>query len=74
MGVDFLARRPTFFLNDRNLETKSQKIVPKVGNEPLVARWLVGWWMWRAGCISQDTYLLYVANFQNLSVFSSFTA
>ena len=19
----------------------------------------VGWWMWRAGCISQDTYLLY---------------
>ena len=59
VGVDFLARRPTFFLNDRNLETKSQKIVPKVGNEPLVARWLVGWWMWRAGCISQDTYLLY---------------
>ena len=22
--------------------------------------WLVGWWLWRAGCISQDTYLLYV--------------
>ena len=21
--------------------------------------WLVGWWLWRAGCISQDTYLLY---------------
>ena len=20
----------------------------------------VGWWLWRAGCISQDTYLLYV--------------
>ena len=20
---------------------------------------LVGWWLWRAGCISQDTYLLY---------------
>ena len=19
----------------------------------------VGWWLWRAGCISQDTYLLY---------------
>merc|ERR1712214_244440 len=21
--------------------------------------WWVGWWFWRAGCISQDTYLLY---------------
>ena len=21
--------------------------------------WWVGWWLWRAGCISQDTYLLY---------------
>ena len=21
--------------------------------------WLVGWWLWRAGCILQDTYLLY---------------
>ena len=20
----------------------------------------VGWWFWRAGCISQDTYLLYL--------------
>merc|ERR1712208_22484 len=20
----------------------------------------VGWWLWRAGCISQDTYLLYL--------------
>ena len=20
----------------------------------------VGWWLWRAGCISQDTYLLYI--------------
>ena len=20
----------------------------------------VGWWLWRAGCISQDAYLLYV--------------
>ena len=25
----------------------------------LVPCWLVGWWLWRAGCISQDTYLLY---------------
>ena len=21
-----------------------------------------GWWLWRAGCISQDTYLLYLVN------------
>ena len=21
--------------------------------------WWVGWWLWRAGCISQDTFLLY---------------
>ena len=21
--------------------------------------WWVGWWLWRAGCISQDTYLFY---------------
>ena len=31
--------------------------------------WCVGWWLWRAGCISQDTYLLYLKNeraFQNL--------
>merc|ERR1712013_900428 len=25
--------------------------------------WWVGWWLWRAGCISQDTYLLYVRHF-----------
>ena len=23
---------------------------------------LVDWWLWRAGCISQDTYLLYLTN------------
>ena len=22
--------------------------------------WWVVWWLWRAGCISQDTYLLYM--------------
>ena len=22
--------------------------------------WWVGWWLWRAGCILQDTYLLYI--------------
>ena len=26
----------------------------------LVPCWWVGWGLWRAGCISQDTYLLYV--------------
>ena len=26
----------------------------------LVPCWWVGWWLWRAGCISQDTYLLYI--------------
>ena len=26
--------------------------------------WWVGWWLWRAGCISQDTYLLYLILFQ----------
>ena len=25
----------------------------------LVPCWCVGWWLWRACCISQDTYLLY---------------
>ena len=26
----------------------------------LVPCWWVGWWLWRACCISQDTYLLYI--------------
>ena len=26
----------------------------------LVPCWWIGWWLWRAGCISQDTNLLYV--------------
>ena len=31
--------------------------------------WWVGWWLWRAGCISQDTYLLYwfIVKFNQLS-------
>ena len=32
--------------------------------------WWVSWWLWRAGCISQDTYLLYfidkILNFETL--------
>ena len=27
--------------------------------------WWVSWWLWRAGCISQDTYLLYTICLQN---------
>ena len=26
--------------------------------------WWVSWWLWRAGCISQDTYLLYLLDGQ----------
>ena len=25
----------------------------------MISQVWVGWWLWRAGCISQDTYLLY---------------
>ena len=38
---------------------------------PLLAHsvpyWWVGWWLWRAGCISQDTYLLYYFDKKQLS-------
>ena len=30
--------------------------------------WWVRWWLWRAGCISQDTYLLYIY-FLNVQVY-----
>ena len=26
----------------------------------LMPYWWVGWWLWRAGCTLQDTYLLYI--------------
>ena len=29
----------------------------------LVPCWWVDWWLWRAGCISQDTYLLYLLSY-----------
>ena len=29
--------------------------------------WWVGWWLWRVGCISQDTYLLYCIFFGSRS-------
>ena len=28
-----------------------------------------GWWLWRAGCISQDTYLLYLLDEDRVSKF-----
>ena len=42
----------------------------------LVPCWWVGWWLWRAGCISQDTYLLYKYIFSGsclINVFSVVT-
>ena len=27
--------------------------------------WWVGWWLWPAGCISQDTYLLYNSHYHD---------
>ena len=37
VGEDFLTRRPEFFCeNNRNSETKSRKIVPKVQSEPFL--------------------------------------
>ena len=34
----------------------------------LVPCWLVGWCSWRAGCISQDSYLLYdITNTKDIS-------
>ena len=32
--------------------------------------WWVGWWLWRVGCISQDTYLLYIIDL--MKVFAIF--
>ena len=48
--------------------SKNDQIWPKIGifgqfgpamQAYSVPCWWVGWWLWRAGCISQDTYLLY---------------
>merc|ERR1712016_165025 len=44
---------------------KKKDFLPKIGTfvhfglAHLVSCWWIGWWLWRAGCISQDTYLLY---------------
>ena len=47
---------------------QNDQIWPKIGIFGLLSQalpahlvpcWWVGWWLWCAGCISQDTYLLY---------------
>ena len=30
--------------------------------------WWVGWGLWRAGCISQDTYLLYIIDYEHYTI------
>ena len=45
------------------------------GHAGLFSALLVGrWWLWRAGCISQDTYLLYFYHFLQMVVFDNFFA
>ena len=59
-----------FFLRKQNLGSeqasreKTAKFGPKMHYWSFWAKyghfcWLVGWWLWHAVCISQDTYLLY---------------
>ena len=45
----------------RIFSPKTTKFGPKLAFLPahLVPCWWVCWWLWRTGCISQDTYLLY---------------
>ena len=52
---------------------KNDQIWPKIGifgqfgpGHAGLPCWWVGWWLWRAGCISQDTYLLYNFAYQEI--------
>ena len=56
-GEDFLTRRPSFFFTKTAItrEHKVEKSSPTWEMNRL-SYWWVGWWMWRAGCISQDTF------------------
>ena len=66
MGIktfDFSSKKKEFFC------PKTTKFGPKLAflvnlgqamQAYSVPCWWVGWWLWRAGCISQDTYLLYI--------------
>ena len=57
----------TFYFSSKKKDflPKNDQIWPKTGifgqfgPGLFSALWWVGWWLWRAGCISQDTYLLY---------------
>ena len=46
---------------------QNDQIWPDIGiffilGQALLAHLVLCWWLWRAGCISQDTYLLYQDN------------
>ena len=68
VGEDFLTRPPIFRKQNLGSEQESRektaKFGPKMHYWSFWAKywhfcWLVGWWLWHAVCISQDTYLLY---------------
>merc|ERR1712004_513875 len=54
------------YMDNKTFDFSSKKRIfcPKTTNfgqamhAYLVPCWWVGWWLWRAGCISPDTYLL----------------
>ena len=61
-----------FFSKKKDFLPKNDQIWPKTGifgqilgqamamQAFSVPCWWVGWWLWRVGCIWQDTYLLYL--------------
>ena len=58
----------TFDFSSKNQDflPKNDQIWPEIGNFGHFGPGLAGsfgWWLWRAGCISQDAYLLYVVHF-----------
>ena len=56
---DFSSKKKGFFAQKRpNLAMQAYS----------VPCWWVGWWLWRAGCISQDTYLLYLFSIHKLLI------
>ena len=59
MWVIFLVARmvPPSFVDP---SPKSKALIQAIGNATYSVGWLVGWWSWRAGSISQDTYFLYL--------------
>ena len=58
-----------FSSKNKDLFAQNDQIWPEIGifghlgqalPAHLVPYWWVSWWLWRAGCTSQDTYLLYI--------------